>query len=65
MPTVATSPADLLSTISGSAHLDGDRLVIDDETAFRGRGDDRRCGMARLGGEPGTRGALGEHPGAV
>src|SRR5688572_22526011 len=35
MPHVATSPADLLSTIRGSAHLEGDRLVIDDERAFR------------------------------
>jgi len=36
MPTVATSPTDLLATIAGSAHLDGDRLVIDDEAGFRG-----------------------------
>ena len=36
MPTVATSPADLLTVLSGSAHLDDDRLVIDDEAAFRG-----------------------------
>jgi fructose/tagatose bisphosphate aldolase len=36
MPHVATSPADLLATIHQSAHVEGDRLVIDDETAFRG-----------------------------
>lgn len=36
MPHVATSPADLLDTIRPSAHLDGDRLVIGDEAAFRG-----------------------------
>jgi fructose/tagatose bisphosphate aldolase len=36
MPHVATSPTDLLETIQSSAHLDGDRLVIDDEAAFRG-----------------------------
>jgi fructose/tagatose bisphosphate aldolase len=36
MPHVATSPADLIETIAGSAHLDGDRLVIDDEKTFRG-----------------------------
>jgi fructose/tagatose bisphosphate aldolase len=35
MPHVATSPADLLETIRPSAHLDGDRLVVDDEAAFR------------------------------
>jgi fructose/tagatose bisphosphate aldolase len=35
MPTVATSPADLLTAIAGSAHLDGDHLVVDDEGAFR------------------------------
>jgi fructose/tagatose bisphosphate aldolase len=35
MPHVATSPADLLTTIGAAAHLDGDRLVIDDERAFR------------------------------
>ena len=35
MPHVATSPADLLETIRPTAHLDGERLVIDDEAAFR------------------------------
>jgi fructose-bisphosphate aldolase, class II len=35
MPHVAMSPADLLETIHPAAHLDGDLLVIDDETAFR------------------------------
>ena len=35
MPHVATSTADLLSTIQGAAHLDGDVLVIDDEPGFR------------------------------
>jgi fructose/tagatose bisphosphate aldolase len=35
MPHVASSPADLLETIRGTAHLDGDLLVIDDEAAFR------------------------------
>ncbi len=38
MPHVATSPTDLLATLSGTAHLDGDRLVIDDEAAFRNGG---------------------------
>jgi fructose-bisphosphate aldolase, class II len=35
MPTVATSPAELLRLIGGAAHLDGDLLLIDDEAAFR------------------------------
>ena len=35
MPNVATSPGDLVAAIRASAHLDGDRLVIDDEGAFR------------------------------
>ena len=35
MPHVATSPADLLETIRPAAHLDGERLVVDDEAAFR------------------------------
>ena len=79
MPHVATSPADLLATLAGSAHLDGDRLVIDDEAALPrrrpsadlawtaaftdGRGHDRGRPVARLGGEPGARRPLGEHPG--
>ena len=80
MPNVATSPADLLTALAGSAHLDGDRLVIDDGARFRdggirgprldrrvqrGRGDDRGRAVDRLGGQPGARRALGEHPGAV
>ncbi|HEX9043462.1 MAG TPA: class II fructose-bisphosphate aldolase [Candidatus Limnocylindrales bacterium] len=35
MPTVASSPAELLGLLKGSAHLDGDRLVVDDDRAFR------------------------------
>jgi fructose/tagatose bisphosphate aldolase len=35
MPTVATSPSELLAAISPSARLDGDRLVIDDAASFR------------------------------
>jgi fructose/tagatose bisphosphate aldolase len=38
MPTVATSPTDLLDRLSSAAHLDGERLVIDDEAAFRDSG---------------------------
>ena len=36
MPHVATTVPDLLDRLGGAAHLDGDRLVIDDATAFRG-----------------------------
>ena len=35
MPHVATSPSDLLAAIGDSARLVDDRLVIDDEDAFR------------------------------
>ena len=35
MTHVASSPADLLTAIAGATHLDGERLVITDETAFR------------------------------
>jgi fructose/tagatose bisphosphate aldolase len=38
MPHVATSPADLLARIAPSAHLEGERLVIDEEAAFRAAG---------------------------
>jgi fructose/tagatose bisphosphate aldolase len=38
MPSVATSPTELLAAIAGSAHLDGELLVIDDEGAFRDTG---------------------------
>ncbi len=35
MPHVATSVTDLLERLSGVVHVDGDRLVVDDETALR------------------------------
>ncbi|MFL5779367.1 MAG: class II fructose-bisphosphate aldolase [Chloroflexota bacterium] len=38
MPTVATSVADLLAALDGLAHVDGERVVIDDEGQFRERG---------------------------
>ncbi len=80
MPHVATSPADLLSVIHDAAHLDGDLLLIDDEAAFRETAirdlawtaafstddaDDRHRPVARLGGQPGARRPVGEHPGPV
>ena len=36
MPHVAERVPDLISRLAGAAHLDGDRLVVDDEAAFRG-----------------------------
>jgi fructose/tagatose bisphosphate aldolase len=36
MPYVAETPDDLLGRLGRSAHIDGDRLVVDDATAFRG-----------------------------
>jgi tagatose 1,6-diphosphate aldolase GatY/KbaY len=35
MPHVASSPADLIERLRPAAHLDGDRLAIDDEATFR------------------------------
>jgi fructose/tagatose bisphosphate aldolase len=35
MPHVATSPTDLLARLTGIAHIDRDRLVIDDPARFR------------------------------
>ncbi len=35
MPHVATSIADLVAMLAGIAHIEGDRLVIDDERRFR------------------------------
>jgi fructose/tagatose bisphosphate aldolase len=36
MPHVSDRVPDLTSRLSGAAHLEGDRLVVDDEAAFRG-----------------------------
>src|SRR5687767_11376926 len=36
MPHVAETPTDLLARLGGSAHIDGERLAIDDPKAFRG-----------------------------
>jgi fructose/tagatose bisphosphate aldolase len=37
MPTVAASVSELLGLLAGAARLDGERLVIEDENAFRDR----------------------------
>jgi fructose/tagatose bisphosphate aldolase len=36
MPHVAERVPELITRLGGAAHLDGDRLVVDDEAAFRG-----------------------------
>ncbi len=37
-PTVAASPSELLALLRGSVRVEGERLVIEDETTLRGRG---------------------------
>ena len=37
-PRVAASPGELISFLDGIAHIDGERLVVDDEGAFRAAG---------------------------
>jgi len=37
-PSVAATPAELLELLAGIARVDGERLVIEDEAAFRARG---------------------------
>ena len=36
MPHVAETPTDLLSRLGGAAHVDGERIHVDDPAAFRG-----------------------------
>jgi fructose/tagatose bisphosphate aldolase len=38
MPTVASSIPELLGLLDGIARIEGDRLVVEDDAAFRGRG---------------------------
>ena len=79
-PRVATSVAALTELLAGIAHVDGERLVIDDEARFRAGGirdvvwtatfsedADDRGGRALdgLGGVPGAGCAVGQHPRAV
>jgi fructose/tagatose bisphosphate aldolase len=54
MPAVAASAAELLSILSGIAHLEGDRLAIDDEAAFRGRGIRDLAWTAAFATDPGA-----------
>ena len=80
MPHVATSIAELLGFLAGIAHVDGDRLVIDDDAAFRAAAsatspgpppsaaddaDARGRPLGRVGGGPGAGRPLGVDPGPV
>ena len=44
MPTVASSVAELVGALKGSAHIDGERFVIDDERAVAARALDLKLG---------------------
>ena len=57
MPHVATSPADLLETIRPTAHVEDDRLVVDDEAAFRATSIRDLAWTAAFSDDPGTTGA--------
>ncbi len=54
MPTVAGSVAELLNLLRGLAHVDGDRVVIEDEAAFRDRGTRDLAWTATFSQDPGT-----------
>jgi hypothetical protein len=54
MPYVATSPADLLQHLAGIAHLDGDRLVVDDEARFRSESAADLAWTASFSGDDGA-----------
>lgn len=54
MPTVAGSVAELLAALSGTLHLDGERLVIDDEARLRGSGIRDLAWTAAFGGDAPT-----------
>src|SRR5712692_2666208 len=54
MPSVAASAAELLSALAGLAHLDGDRLTIDDEQGFRDRGIRDLAWTAAFATDPGA-----------
>jgi fructose/tagatose bisphosphate aldolase len=53
-PTVAGSPAELLGLLAGIAHLDGERLVVDDEAAMRGAGIRDIAWSATFSDDPAT-----------
>ena len=54
MSTVATSIPELLRLLEGIARIEGDRLVIEDEAAFRGRGVSDAAWTAAFSEDPAT-----------
>jgi fructose/tagatose bisphosphate aldolase len=52
MPTVAASVSELLGLLTGAARLDGGRLVIEDENAFRDRAIDDLAWSATFSDDP-------------
>jgi fructose/tagatose bisphosphate aldolase len=54
MPVVAASAAELTATLAGLAHVDGDRLAIDDERGFRDRGIRDLAWTAAFATDPGA-----------
>ncbi len=54
MSHVAASVQDLLATLRGIAHVDGDRLVVEDEAALRGRGIRDLAWSATFSDDPAT-----------
>ncbi len=54
MPTVASSVSELLGLLDGVLHVEGERLVIDDEPALRGRGIRDIVWTATFGEDPAT-----------
>jgi fructose-bisphosphate aldolase, class II len=53
-PTVARSPGELLAALNGAARVRGDRLVIDDERAFRDAGVRTLAWTQTFSEDPGT-----------
>jgi len=53
-PTVAGSPGELLGLLTGIVHVDGDRLVVDDPPALRGRGIRDLAWTATFAADPAT-----------
>ena len=80
MPTVASSVAELIGALSGIAHVEADRLIVDDESRFRDQAaadlawtaafstDESTIAAARWivwEAIAGPRRPVGEHPGAL
>ena len=54
MPTVAATASELITLLAGLAHLDDDRLTIDDEPGFRDRGIRDLAWTAAFATDPGA-----------